>query len=121
MDKIIDKIVGLGVPGLVLLFLVGASGFAGAAAITSSLALLGGPLGMMGGIAMLGILAMISRSIARYGFDNLARATVKRMKTQGQSKVDIWSQVKAAPISGDLKRKIRDFLDEIFLEDPLGG
>ena len=49
MDKIVEKIVGLGVPGLILLVAINISGYAGAAAITSSLAILGGPAGMIGG------------------------------------------------------------------------
>ena len=40
MDKIVNKIVGLGVPGLVLLMAMGISGWVGAAAITTALAML---------------------------------------------------------------------------------
>lgn len=39
MDKIVSKIAGLGVPGLVLMVAINAAGLAGAAAITSILAL----------------------------------------------------------------------------------
>ena len=44
MDKVVDKIVGLGVPGLVLLIAVSISGFSGAAALTAALASLGGTI-----------------------------------------------------------------------------
>ena len=59
MDKLVDKIVALGVPGLVLLIAMSATGWAGAAALTTALAALGGPLGMLGGIAVLGMLSLI--------------------------------------------------------------
>ncbi|MFM6039787.1 MAG: hypothetical protein ACKPBB_18935 [Sphaerospermopsis kisseleviana] len=49
MDKIVDKIAALGVPGLVLVVAMAFTGWAGAAAITTGLAVLGGPFGMLGG------------------------------------------------------------------------
>ena len=114
MDKIIDKIVGLGLPGLLLLLLIGTSGLAGAAAITASLALLGGPFGMLGGIAVLGILAMISRSVSKYGFENILRRVVDRLKQQGKSEENIMSYINGLPISSDLKQKMRDYLASAF-------
>jgi len=48
MDKIVSKIAALGVPGLVLLVAISATGLYGAAAITTALAALG-PFGMVGG------------------------------------------------------------------------
>lgn len=60
MDYIVQKIVALGIPGIVLLVAMAASGWAGAAAITTALATLGGPFGMIGGIAMLGVLVIVS-------------------------------------------------------------
>jgi hypothetical protein len=55
LDTVASKIAALGVPGLVLVVAMAFTGFAGAAAITAALAMLGGPLGMLGGIAVLGI------------------------------------------------------------------
>jgi hypothetical protein len=49
-QRVVESLVALGVPGLVLLVAVATSGFAGAAALTTGLATLGGPLGMVGGI-----------------------------------------------------------------------
>ena len=63
LDKIADKIAALGVPGLVLVIVMGTTGWAGAAALTTALAVLGGPLGMLGGIALLGVMLLISRAI----------------------------------------------------------
>ena len=50
MDKIVQKVAALGVPGLVLVVAISATGLAGGAAITAALAALG-PGGMIGGIA----------------------------------------------------------------------
>lgn len=71
MDKIVGIIASLGIPGLVLLVAMGVSGWVGAAAITTGLASLGGPLGMLGGIALLGVLTLVSRAIAKFGFETL--------------------------------------------------
>ena len=52
MDRIANKIAGLGVPGIMLMVAISMTGLSGAAAITAALALLG-PGGMLGGIAFL--------------------------------------------------------------------
>lgn len=52
MDRIVNKIAGLGVPGIMLMVAISMTGLSGAAAITAALALLG-PGGMLGGIAFL--------------------------------------------------------------------
>ena len=52
MDELINKLAGFGVAGLVLVVVMGVSGFAGAAAITTALAALGGPFGMLGGLGV---------------------------------------------------------------------
>ena len=41
LDEVVKKIVGLGVPGLMLFLAINATGLAGAAAITAALAALG--------------------------------------------------------------------------------
>ena len=48
MDKLVSKIAALGIPGLVLVTAIGATGLAGGAAITTALAALG-PGGILGG------------------------------------------------------------------------
>jgi len=71
MEKIVTKLVALGVPGLLLLVAMSITGLAGAAAITAALAALGGPFGMLGGVAMLGITALVADGLATYGVDKL--------------------------------------------------
>jgi hypothetical protein len=69
LDKVVEKIVALGVPGLVLLVVMAASGWAGGAAIVTALSMLGGPAGMLGGLLCLGVMVLISHALAKYGFE----------------------------------------------------
>lgn len=95
MDKIVDKIAALGVPGLVLVVAMAATGWAGAAAITAALAALGGPLGMLGGIAVLIVLGLISKGLAEYGFEALFKAVVEKLRKQGISNEEIKKKVES--------------------------
>lgn len=110
MDQLVDTIVALGVPGLVLVVAMAFTGWAGAAALTTALALLGGPFGMLGGIAVLGILGLISKGLSDYGFEAIFTAIVDELRRQGKSKVDIEREVESYPISRELKLKIKDYL-----------
>jgi hypothetical protein len=93
MDKVVSKIAGLGVPGLVLLVAIAVSGLAGGAAIVAALAMLGGPLGMLGGIAALGILVLISNGLTKYGFDRIFQAVVKKLIEKGETKKSILEKI----------------------------
>jgi hypothetical protein len=86
MDKLVSDIASLGVPGLIFLFLIAGSGYAGAAAITTTLATLGGPFGMIGGVGVLLLLTKISRGIAEYGVDELAKNVIRKMIEKGETK-----------------------------------
>ncbi len=108
MDKVVDKIAGFGIPGLVLLIVMGTTGFAGAAAITTALAVLGGPLGMLGGIAMLGLLVFISKAISDWGFERVLTNVVRRLEDEGKSKSEIIETINGYPLSKSLKLKIID-------------
>ncbi len=113
MDKAIQAIAALGVPGLILLVTMGIVGWTGAAAITAALAVLGGPFGMLGGVALLGVMVMISGAITRYGLQNLALGVINEMKARGRTKADILEEMKKYPLSGDLKRKLIEYLNSL--------
>ena len=98
MDKLISKLVGFGVAGLVLLFLVYTSGVAGAAAISVALSTLGGPLGMLGGIFVFALLVMIADAIATYGIEALARGVVEGLCNKGYSKEKLIKEVEKFPL-----------------------
>ena len=109
MDKLVDKIVALGVPGLVLLIAMSATGWAGAAALTTALAALGGPLGMLGGIAVLGMLSLISKGIANFGFEAIYRRVLQRLKDEeGLTEDELIKKINSYPISRGLRLKLID-------------
>lgn len=109
-DNVVSIIAGLGIPGLILLVAMATSGWAGAAALTTALATLGGPFGMLGGIAILGVLAFLSKGLAEFGLEKLFGAVINQMEKDGQSKESIYQQINKYPISSTLKRKVRDML-----------
>lgn len=117
MDKIIDKIVGLGVAGLVLTIAIATTGAAGCAAITTALALMGGPFGMIGGITVLGLISAISTIIAEYGIDKVVTEIVKGLIKKGKTKEEICNELDKNPwklvLSKDLKLKVKDMVNRV--------
>jgi hypothetical protein len=113
MDRIVDKIAALGVPGLVLMVAMAATGWTGAAAVTTALAALGGPLGLLGGIATLIFLALLAKGVAKYGFERLFKATVLKLRGEGVSNEEIKRRVQSYPISSDLKLRIHHYVDTL--------
>lgn len=111
MDKAVSTIAGLGVPGLVLIVAMEASGYAGAAALTTSLAALG-PGGMFGGVILLLALSVISKSIAEFGFEAIFSAVLKELKRRGETSDGILAKIEGYPISRSLKDKLRGVLTE---------
>lgn len=111
MDKLVSKIAALGVPGLVLMTAIGATGLAGGAAITTALAALG-PGGILGGIATLGIIGLISEGIAQYGIDTIFSAVVKELYRKGETKEQLLQKIGRYPISKDLKRKLKEHVEK---------
>ena len=88
MDKVVEKIVSIGVPGIMLMVAISMTGLYGAAAITAALALLG-PGGMIGGVVTLLVAGAIASAISEYGFDALFRAVIKKMYRKGETKESI--------------------------------
>jgi hypothetical protein len=112
MDKIVSKVAALGVPGLVLVVAMGATGLAGGAAITAALAAIG-PAGMIGGIVTLGVIGLLSEGITEYGLDAIFLAVVKELYKRGETKDSISEKIKRYPVSKDLKRKLRELLEKV--------
>lgn len=116
MDRLVQTLVGLGIPGLVLLIAISVSGYAGGAAIASALATLGGPLGMLGGIALLCLLAMISSGISKYGFEAIFSSVTMGLKQKGVSDEEIREKISSYPITKGMKRKIIQKFDDSIAE-----
>ena len=91
---------------------IGATGLAGGAAITTALAALG-PGGILGGIATLGIIGLISEGIAQYGVDAIFSAVIKELYRKGETKEEILRKIKKYPISKELKRKLKENIEKV--------
>lgn len=109
MDKIVSKIAALGVPGLIFMVALSATGLAGGAAITAALAALG-PGGMIGGIAILGIIGLISEAITEYGFDTIFSAVVNELYKRGETIESLLKKIDKYPVSKSLKSKLKEKL-----------
>ena len=107
MEKLISKLAALGVPGLVLLIAVSTSGYVGAAAIVAALSALG-PGGIVGGIATLALIGVITHGLAEYGLDGISSALVKELLKKGESKQTILEKIEKYPISKSLKSRLRE-------------
>ena len=91
-----------------LLVVVSTTGFAGAAALTTALAVLGGPFGMVGGIALLGVLGLISKGVSDYGFGRIYSKSMSGLKDKGHSEQEVIDKINSLPISKSLKLKLID-------------
>ena len=114
LDKLVARIVGLGVPGLVLLIAVIVAGPFGGAAIVAALAALGGPAGMIGGIFLLGLLVLIGQAIAEYGAEAVFVSVVRGLKEKGHTKSEVLKKIDSYPISLSLKLKLRDYVEKFW-------
>ena len=105
MEKVVSKIVGLGVPGLILLTAIEATGLAGAAAITAALAAIG-PGGMIGGIVFLGATALIIDGLSEFGFDAIFSAVIRELFVRGETKESLKQKIARYPVSANLKARL---------------
>lgn len=112
MEKIISKVAALGIPGLILLVAMTATGLSGAAALTAALAALG-PGGMIGGIALLGVAGLVAQGLTEFGFDAIFTGVVKELYKKGETKESIMSKIEDYPVSKSLKRKLKEELEKM--------
>jgi len=107
MDKVVQKLVAMGVPGLVLLAIAATTGLAGGAALITALSVMGGPFGLLGGVAAIGLLALAVDAVAEYGFEKIGNEVVKGLQEDGLSKQEIRKKINGySMLSQDLKNKI---------------
>ena len=113
MDKVITKIAGLGIPGLILLVAISATGLSGAAALTAALAALG-PFGMIGGILTLGVISVAIQAVSEYGFEAVFKGVLKELIRQGYTIDELKRQVrtKYKYLSKSLRNTLIGYLDE---------
>jgi hypothetical protein len=106
MDEVIRKVVALGLPGVLLAIAIATTGLAGGAALTTALALLGGPFGMLGGIALLGIGGLVADAVAKVGIDNFLVAVYSERR-QNEPHEQLLHEICNLPISDDLKNILK--------------
>jgi hypothetical protein len=107
MDKIVQKLAALGIPGLVVLAVAATTELVGGAAILVALATMGGPFGILGGIAVVALLALTIDAVAQWGFEAIAVALVNKLVEDGTSREEIRRKVNGYwMLSKSIKRKI---------------
>ena len=114
-DKVVSTVVGLGVPGLILVLMIGGAGgaAAGAAGITAALAAFG-PGGMVGGLISIPIAVLISKGIAEYGIEKILKAVLKEMKRKGHTKEELINKIGKYPVSKNLKLKLKEEIKNFY-------
>jgi len=110
VDEFVRKAAGMGLPIIILLIAMAGTGLAGAAAITAALAMLG-PGGMVGGIVLLGIAGLAADMLSKFGLEALLKAIYVQRLKNGDSKQDLCAEIDRLPISGDLKRYLKEALE----------
>lgn len=107
MDEVVKKVAALGLPGVILVITMAATGLTGAAAITAALAFLGGIAGMLGGIAVLGLTGLITDALAKLGLEDFLTAvycTRRLQEPHGKLLEEINS---LSLFDGDIKDRLR--------------
>jgi hypothetical protein len=107
MDEVVRKVAALGLPGVVLLITMAATGFTGAAAITAALAALG-PAGMLGGIAFLGVVGIAADALSKFGLEAILCEVYLERKRQGASIEQLHWEINQLWVSDDLKRHLKE-------------
>ncbi|MCC5645804.1 hypothetical protein LC607_23260 [Nostoc sp. CHAB 5824] len=108
MDEIVKKLAGLGLPGVILVVITAASG-GSSAAVAATLTTLGGPFGIVGAIALLGLITVVGDIVAGYGIETILQAIyAERSKTE--SVKFLLKEIKDLPITEELKLKLKNQL-----------
>jgi uncharacterized membrane protein len=112
MDEVVKKVASLGLPGVILVVTMATTGFTGTVALPIALAVLGGPFGMMGGLAVLGIVTLIGDALAGYGIEALL-SKVYSERSKNEALGGILREIDGLPISDELKDKVKSILPKL--------
>ncbi|MEH2268238.1 MAG: hypothetical protein V7K68_07370 [Nostoc sp.] len=108
MDEIVKKLAGLGLPGIILVILTVTSG-GSSVAVAATLTALGGPFGIVGGIALLGVITAVGDAVAGYGLEGIVKAIYKE-RSKTESVPFLLKEIKDLPITEELKLKLKNEL-----------
>jgi uncharacterized membrane protein len=110
LDEIARRIASLGLPAVI--FAVACSiaagmGLAGGAVITTALAMLGGPFGMVVGLGVLGVSTIIGDAVATYGIEELLVAVYNIYhRSNGRPCSELIREINSLWLSDELRRRI---------------
>ncbi len=104
IDEIAKKLAGLGLPGIILVVLAVASAGSNAA-IVAALTAAGGPLGILGGICLLGLVGVVGDTVGAYGIEAILKAVYSE-RTKNESIRALVKEINDLPISDELKTKL---------------
>jgi hypothetical protein len=110
VDEIGRKLASLGAPAIAFAIapsVAGGMGLTGGAVITTALAMLGGPVGMIGGLITLGLLTAIADTVGKYGIEAVLLATFKARREQGLVTEQLFVEIDGLWISDELKYKLK--------------
>jgi rhodanese-related sulfurtransferase len=113
IDSLLEFASSLGIAGYAFIIICGSSGYAGAAAVTATLAGFG-PAGMVGGIVSFAAATILLKGILKYGADELAAAVAKRLYAKGKTKEELLKDLEKLPLSKSKKDRIRESLESSF-------
>lgn len=97
IDALASKIAGFGVSGGVFFIVVATVGPATGGAILGALALLGGPFGVIGGLATLGLIMVVADTVAQYGIVKVSSAVFSRLEERGTPRYEVIRRIRKIP------------------------
>jgi ElaB/YqjD/DUF883 family membrane-anchored ribosome-binding protein len=113
LEEIGQKLGDWGLPAMAFAIAVaevGTVGYAGGAVVAAALALLGGPFGVIGGLASLGVLTLIASAVSEHGIEAILIAGIRAWRAKGKSDEDLFGELNQWPIGDSLKAKIAERL-----------
>jgi hypothetical protein len=115
MDDIVKKLAGLGLTGVILVILTVTTG-GSSAAVAATLTALGGPFGIVGGIALLGLVTVVGDTVTGYGIEAILKGIyTERSKTE--SVIFLFKEIQGLPITEELKLKLKNQLSVAMITD----
>lgn len=106
MNKLISRLTVFGVPGLVYFVAATNSGLLGGASLVGLLAIIGGPIGLVGAVGLASTAAAIKGVVKMNGFEPTFDALVEAYEAKGITRDEIRTKVSRYPISKLLKQAI---------------